>query len=423
MRAAGAATLLVGLAVPAVPAAAAVTSPRPASGTPSLVKHAGPETENVRKLGKCDGVMYAVGRFGPISHGGTVQNLHNAFSFSAYAPYNLTGWRPDVNGQVNSITFSPDCRDAYIGGEFSSVDGHTTGPLAEVSTSTGSVVTGFRPGVSGQVNTVLLTGGHLLVGGTFSGAYYSLNPRTGRHDGFTSGLNINGSESGTGHTMIYGQFPNHRGTRLIVNGDFTHVAGQTRQQFFMLNLSGVKHTELTGWTTPDEFQHCARIESFYARGIAWSQNDSQVAVASTGIKLQGHTDPSGLCDAVAVLPTDWKSVPKLWTNYSGCDSFYAAAFPAGVVLAGGHERWADNPRGCNQAGPGAIPDVGLGGFNPANGHVLMDGSQSRYSMSRANADDMLVTGSGVWIASSNRYGSDQCDGVSGHAGICWIPVR
>ena len=36
---------------------------------------------------------------------------------------------------------------------------------------------------------------------------------------------------------------------------------------------------------------------------------------------------------------------------------------------------------------------------------------------RANADDMLITSAGLWIASSNRYGSQYCGRVPGHSGI------
>ena len=34
---------------------------------------------------------------------------------------------------------------------------------------------------------------------------------------------------------------------------------------------------------------------------------------------------------------------------------------------------------------------------------------------------MLVTSAGLWIASDNLDGSDTCGGVSGHAGICFLP--
>jgi hypothetical protein len=44
-----------------------------------------------------------------------------------------------------------------------------------------------------------------------------------------------------------------------------------------------------------------------------------------------------------------------------------------------------------------------------------------YSMSRANADTMLSIPAGLWIGSSNRFGSQDCGRISGHAGICFLP--
>ena len=42
-------------------------------------------------------------------------------------------------------------------------------------------------------------------------------------------------------------------------------------------------------------------------------------------------------------------------------------------------------------------------------------------MSRANADSMLITSAGLWIASTNRYGADACNGIGDHAGLCLLP--
>ena len=51
----------------------------------------------------------------------------------------------------------------------------------------------------------------------------------------------------------------------------------------------------------------------------------------------------------------------------------------------------------------------------------MNGGRPRYSMSRANADDMLITGAGLWIASTTRWGSDRCGPDAGHTGVCLLP--
>ena len=37
------------------------------------------------------------------------------------------------------------------------------------------------------------------------------------------------------------------------------------------------------------------------------------------------------------------------------------------------------------------------------------------------ADDLLRTPAGLWIASDNFAGSVTCGGVTGHAGICFLP--
>jgi hypothetical protein len=129
-----------------------------------------------------------------------------------------------------------------------------------------------------------------------------------------------------------------------------------------------------------------------------------------------------MCDAAAAFPATQKSVSHTWVEYAGCDSYYSVAAGSGAVFVAGHPRWADNPNGCDKAGPGAVPDNGLQGLDPGTGHVLLNSSGSaRYTMARANADDMIFTSAGLWIASSNRWRSDTCGGVAGHNGICLLP--
>jgi hypothetical protein len=147
-------------------------------------------------------------------------------------------------------------------------------------------------------------------------------------------------------------------------------------------------------------------------------------VASTGIRLQGHTNPSGICDAVSLLPADWKSVHKDWTNYTGCDSLYSTAADGGAAYFGGHNRWSMNPRGCNFKGPGAITASGMEGLSPSNGHLILNRYHSAgyYERSRGRgADDMLRTRAGLWIASDNFGHSQTCGFTSGLSGICFLP--
>ncbi|MDQ2810902.1 MAG: hypothetical protein M3Z75_03225 [Actinomycetota bacterium] len=370
-----------------------------------------------------------MGTFTSIENGSTTDARNNAFSFLATAPFNVTSWNPNVNGIVNSIAFSPDCSQAYLGGQFSSVDGTTVSNIAEVSTSTGAVNTAFAHNAGGEVETLAMSQGHLLTGGYFttingsSNKYFvSLNPATGMNDGYLE-LNISGTY-GSGATMVYNQQISHDGTRDLAEGTFTSVGGVARQQIFMLSLGRTSAT-VTGWTSLEFSQACVQEEAFYVRAASWSPDDNTVFIGTTGYHLASTgATAGGLCDVAAAFPATQTSVSNLWVNYTGCDSFYSTAANSSLAYFGGHERWVDNALGCDAASPGAIPAQGMAGLNPATGAVYTNsqGTAGYYSRARGlGADDMLVTSTGLWIASDNFEGSSQCGGISGHAGICFLP--
>jgi hypothetical protein len=435
------ATALTSVASAAVGAPAAVesagtghVSPAPATGTPQLAPTS--TTEWVRQIVECGGTMYAVGTFTAIEWGGKTYSRHNVFSFSATSPYRITSWNPDANGEVNSIALTPDCSQAWLGGSFTSVAGTSVGNIAKVSASTGAVVKSWAHSANKVVDTILYLGNaHLLAGGSFTSIngssrsfYASLNPSTGRDDGYLN-LTISGHYVypgvGGNSTKIYNQQLSPGHAHVLAEGVFTSVQGQSRQQIFMLNL-GASHGTVSAWNSSEFSQHCATGQPFYIHAAAWSPDQSTVYIATTGFRpfIWSGFPLTSLCDVAAAFPaTQAGGLHHKWVNYTGCDSLYAAATDGSTVYVGGHERWADNPGGCNGAGQGAIPAPGMGGFTPG-GSLLTNssGSQGLYSRARGlGADDMLRTSAGLWIASDNFGGSNTCGRVSGHAGICFLP--
>jgi hypothetical protein len=381
--------------------------------------------------------MYAVGSFSVIKQGSRSFNRTDIVSFSANSPYRVTSWAPRVVGStktdedgaaaVNSIAFSGgNCADAYIGGNFTKVNGTSVTNIAEISTSTGNAVTGFAHAANGGVDTLAAVGSHLLAGGTFTSVngasiprMVSLSPSTGLSDGFLN-LSIAGSQ-------VYNQQLSHGGTLDLVEGAFTSAGGQPRQQMFMLNVGGSKAT-VTAWTSPTLNIACTP-QSFWAHAAAWSPNDSTVYVATTGYHEPGVSGsgprPAGSpCDTAMAFPATQASVNPTWINQTGCDSLYAAAADSQAAYFGGHERYSMNPNACDTLGAGGYNAPGIEGLNPANGALFVNsaGSAGYYSRARGlGADDMLLTSAGLWIASDNFDGSDTCGGVSGHAGICLLP--
>jgi hypothetical protein len=430
------------------PRGAVTCSPR--TLTPSLPVHSA-KTFQIRQLATCGGLIYAAGTFTEIvspntsGHGTATFRRNNVFSFHATRPYRVTSWNPNVNGVVNTIAVGgKNCATAYLGGSFSKVHGHGVHNLAAVSTATGAVRTGFRSNANKIVDTVLLRNGRLLTGGYFTAIngslahyYVGLNATSGIPDTYLR-LNISGNYQYQGvaanATRVHNQQLSPDGTRMLVEGDFTAVGGQPRQQIFMLSL-GRTHAAVTGWTSPEFSQPCSTAEPFYLRDAAWGPTGTSIYTAATGYAPLGSKrsdQRSGLCDAVARFPVTETSVSPFWVNYTGCDSLYSVAAGFGTVYVGGHERWARNNYACDAEGPGSVSAQGMAGFVENTGRILKarDG-KGLYVRSRGlGADDMMLTGAGLWIASDNQtgtssdgkpYTSQMCQSVSGRAGICFLP--
>jgi hypothetical protein len=196
----------------------------------------------------------------------------------------------------------------------------------------------------------------------------------------------------------------------------------------MLSLGAASGT-VSPWTSTEFNAYCAINRPFYIQAAAWSPDSSEVYIATTGKNPDNwsHTFPlTGLCSTVAAFPATQGAVTHDWVNYTGCDSLYSVAADSSAVYVGGDERWAGNPNGCNHPGTGSVPAQGMGGFTPGStGGALLEntgGTAGLYSRARGlGADDMLLTSTGLWIASDNLGGSASCGGVSGHAGLCFLP--
>ena len=443
---------------------AGVVSATPATDTPHLKATADDPTQQIRQLVQCGSTMYAVGSFTTIVRESTTYTRDNIFSFSATAPYTVTSWAPDVvgtstnsSGDINSITFSGgNCADAYIGGDFTSVNGTSVKNVAEISTSTGNVVSTFGHSAGGSVQTLLGADGHILAGGYFTSIngssadpyFASLNPTTGKDDGFLK-LNISGNYNFSGvssnATRVYNQALSHGGQLDLVMGDFTSAGGLPRQQIFMLNLATSPAT-VTGWSSPQWDgskgeatpsdptngypYECATVEPFYIQAAAWSPNDSEIYIGTTGYHPNGwptgETPRNGLCDAAAAFPATQTEVLDTWINYTGCDSLYAAAADADAAYFAGHERYSMNPDDCDALGPDAYNAPGMEGLQPSTGDLYVDsaGTAGYYTRDRGlGADDMLATSAGLWIASDNFDGSQLCGGVENLSGICFLPYN
>jgi hypothetical protein len=407
-----------GAGAPAVgphPQPAATVRPVAAAWTPRVLD----ARANVRQLVTCGATMYAVGHFHTIGHGGHRYIRRNAFSFDATTGA-VTSWNPNVHGLVDSIALGPRCGVAYLGGRFTGVGTTKVHDLAAVSTRTGTVRPAFGHTTNGEVETLRMVrrGAQLLVGGAFTAvngtdrAYLaSLDPATGAVTGYLRPHVTGRLPGSSGRSMVYNEQVSRDGRRLLVEGDFNRVGGQLRHQIAELDL-GTRHATLDPWRNYRlNHSQCSSDMIFYGRAAAFAPNGRTIYLAGTGFE---GTSP--FCDAVTAF-TNTAPARVTWINKTGGDSLYAVAASRQDVYIGGHERWADNPKGLNSCGPGCVPRRGIGSISPSSGRALpWNPTRSR----GRGADDLLLTRAGLWVASDTFYHSTHCAGAS-HPGICFFP--
>ncbi len=395
--------------------AGAVVSTKPATWTPDVIS----SNATVRQLVQCGSTMYAVGSFSRISQGGATYTRNNAFSFSATNGA-VTSWNPNVNGEVNSIAFSPSCAIAYLGGSFTSVAGTADHNLAAISPTTAAAVAGFGHTTNGEVKTVMMVNGgqDLMVGGRFttingsSKAYYaSVSPASGAVNSYFSATIAGKLPGNAGSTMVYNQQLSARGDRLLFEGDFTTVGGKGRLQLTELDLSSTAATVDPWVNSKLASTYCSSSEEFYARAAAFSPDESTIYMATTG-----YRGSSPYCDAVTAF-ANTPTAPVKWINKTGGDSLYSVAAGPSDVYVGGHERWANNPFGSDSCGAGCVGRQGIGDISATTGLA------TSWNPGRGRghgAEDMLITPAGLWVASDTFFNANDCGGVY-HPGICFLP--
>lgn len=402
-----------------VPLASAAVTVRPTAApwTPRILT----SDAVVRQLVHCGHMMYAVGRFRKVGQGGHRYLRRSAFSFDARTGA-VSSWNPNVDGTVDSIALGPHCRTAYLGGKFDSIGGTQVHDLAAVAVPSGKVKLAFGHTTDGEVETLAMVKGgtHLLVGGAFNTIngsahphFASLNPASGGIDGYLRPRVTGLLPTSTGRSMVYNQQVSPSGNRLLIEGDFTHVGGQLRHQLAELNL-GPNSATVNRWHNY-RLNHtkCDRASVFYGRAAAFSPDEQTIYLAATGFR---GTSP--YCDAVTAF-TNTAPARVKWINKTGGDSLYSVAAGPRTVYIGGHERWADNPEGSDSCGPGCVPRPGIGAIGANSGMA------TKWNPTRDRghgADDLLLTGAGLWVASDTYFDSVLC-AKKYHPGICFFPGR
>jgi len=404
VAAAGAFSLMGGLAIAATPAAAVnvdqgtqVVSTTPVAFTPQVMNG------SVNAITQVGNTIIAAGTFTDVRQTATSADIvrNHIFAFDATTGAVDMTFNPNLNKSVNSL--DNDGTSIYAGGDFTTSNGAAAKRVAKFS-ATGALLSGSWKGPNSKVTEVVVRNGKVYVGGGFTkigttarAAFAALNASTGAV--LADNLPFAGTFNG-GNTSIARMDAPTDGSTIVAVGNFLTVNGLDRQQIVKLDLDATGVMQVSSWHSSlfnVDANHCAGVFDSWMRDIDFSPNGAYFVVSTTGA-FAGGASTNTMCDSTSRWETSHAGDDQqpTWRDYTGGDTTYGVAVTGAAVYTGGHFRWQNNPYQGDQAGPGAVPRQGIAALDPVNGLPL---SWNPGRTRGVGAQALYATASGLWVGS------------------------
>jgi PKD repeat protein len=256
--------------------------------------------------------VYAAGKFTNARPAGAAPGTqltprNNLLAYDIRTGQLITSFAPNLNGQVMAVAASPDGSRIYVGGDFTQADGQPRSRVAAYSTSTGQLISTFRPAVNGTVRGIAASASTVYLGGQFTaigssaraklaavsatdGALLPWAPKPGI--GSTAGNRLPNNPAGNAKTS-------NDVLALVLAGDNGQVVAAGRFD----TLNGVKATGVgaldgvTGATRA--FAANKYITNQGANSAVWSLSTDGTTVYGTAYDYYGPGDLEGSFAATA----------------------------------------------------------------------------------------------------------------------------
>ncbi|WP_344857659.1 delta-60 repeat domain-containing protein [Planomonospora alba] len=324
----------------------------------------------VNAIALVGGTVVVGGSFSEVRDAGSSRVLEraNIFAYDLATGRILPDFAPELDGPVNALAAGAS-GTVYAGGAFTETDGAGTRRLVRLRLADGTRVPGFRAQAEGgTVTSLVRSGSHLYAGGDFTRVGGVRRTALARLDAATGAVDpafsiTPGAPRGS-RVKVYAMAL--AGDRLAVDGGFGTLDGLSRPQLGLIDV-GSSPAKVADWRTDAYAPECKPDFPSYVRGLDFAPDGSYFVVVTSG----GAGSAGKLCDSAARFETRARGTTRpTWVNYTGGDTLYSVAVTGAAVYVGGHQRWLDNPRGRDSAGPGAVSRPGIGAIHPVTGKAL-----------------------------------------------------
>jgi len=249
----------------------------------------------VRSICSSGNFLYLGGDFTQVYNQGTNSNIPRNRIVQLQANGNVTGWNPNADGSVLTMTAKGDY--LYVGGAFTNIGSNPRPRLSAVKISDGTSST-WTPSPNDTVKSVVIGGDSLYVGGNFTSISGSTRNRVASYRISTMALNtFDPNADNKVNALAY------RNNRLYIGGQFETIGVQTRKNFASFNVK----TNILQTQNPvkmsNQIQTITIADSaIYAGGLMRTENNEYYDMINTfvikpntsGASKIWHVDPNGL---------------------------------------------------------------------------------------------------------------------------------
>lgn len=191
--------------------------------------------------------VYAVGRFSTARPAGAAPGSQtvprsNILAYNLQTGALISSFAPTLNAQGLTITTSPDKSRLYVGGDFTSVSGQVRNRAVALNPSTGAVLSGFAPKVSGSVRALVASADTVWVGGNFTTVGSTARSRLAAVRATDGALLAWKPIAGGGKVNALVASPDYR--RVVAGGHFTTMNGSSRPGFGLGAVDAVSGANL-----------------------------------------------------------------------------------------------------------------------------------------------------------------------------------
>ncbi|WP_028047337.1 LamG domain-containing protein [Cellulomonas sp. URHE0023] len=289
--------------------------------------------------------VYVAGKFTNARPAGSAAGVNtvprsNLLAFSI-STGQLLPWAPVADGQVRSITRSPDGSRIYITGDFNRIDGVYHVRIAAFDTATNAIVAGFKPTLASAglaiaaSNTTVYAGGNFLTAASTTGGTLVPRAHVAAFSAATGALTPFVADT---NDAVAALAVTPDGQRVVVGGRFTSLSGSP-----FYGLGSVNPT--TG--APVSFPANDQIRNAGAESGITSLYADATGIYGTGYHFGGGGNDEG--------PFRINATTGELTWVADCHGDSYSSFPiGGVVYVASHEHYCGNMGGFPQTEPWSV---------------------------------------------------------------------